>query len=107
MAPGSHRLEGSGYVTWAPGADGWWHGSVLEVYFVGTQPFLGVRDREGTMIAPSGVVRRQAAEDYTLAASHLREVAHREGWRWYDAPYGPRRSFLKQSGVLPCRLARP
>ncbi len=54
------RLAAGAYVPWRPDEDGWWHSSVLDVSLRATQPLLGVRDRDGTIIAPSGEVRRRA-----------------------------------------------
>ena len=54
------RLDGATYVPWQPNADGWWHSRVLDVSFRPGHPYMGVRDRDGVVLAPSGVVRRQA-----------------------------------------------
>jgi len=56
------RLDGDTYARWQPDRDGWWRSVALEVSFRATQPFLGVRDRDGTIIAPAGQMRRQARE---------------------------------------------
>ncbi len=56
------RLDGDTYARWQPDRDGWWHSAALEVSFRATQPFLSVRDRDGTVIAPAGQMRRQARE---------------------------------------------
>jgi Uma2 family endonuclease len=56
------RLESGGYVSWRPDADGSWSSRSLEVAFQATQPFLGVRDRDGTQIEPSREVRRRARQ---------------------------------------------
>jgi Uma2 family endonuclease len=53
------RLEGGIYVAWEPQADGTWYSASLEVTFEPTQPFLGVRDRDGRPIESSPVVRAQ------------------------------------------------
>ena len=56
------RLEPGGYVSWRPDANGsWWSGS-LDIAFQATQPFVGVRDRDGTQIEPSREVRRRARQ---------------------------------------------
>jgi predicted nuclease with TOPRIM domain len=45
----------------------------LDVAFQATQPFLGVRDHDGTQIEPSGEVRRRARQ----LEQRLREVEER------------------------------
>jgi len=54
------RLSSGTYVPWHPDEDGWWHSSALDVSLRATQLLLGVRDRDGTVIAPAGEVRRRA-----------------------------------------------
>ncbi len=54
------RLSSGTYVPWHPDEDGWWHSSALDVSLRATQLLLGVRDRDGTVIAPTGEVRRRA-----------------------------------------------
>jgi Uma2 family endonuclease len=56
------RLEAGGYVPWRPDADGSWRSKSLDVAFQATQPFLRVRDRDGTQIEPSREVRRRARQ---------------------------------------------
>jgi Uma2 family endonuclease len=56
------RLEAGGSVSWRPDADGSWRSGTLDVAFQATQPFLGVRDRDGTQIEPSREVRRRARQ---------------------------------------------
>ncbi len=53
-------LEGTTYMPWQPAADGWWHSRALEVSFRPAQPYIEVRDRDGTVLATSGAVRRHA-----------------------------------------------
>lgn len=70
------RLEAGAYVPWEPDVDGWWHSMSLDVSFRATQPFLGVRDRDGTIIEPSRVVRRRARQlEYQLAEMEERLAA--------------------------------
>ncbi len=57
------RLAGIVYEPWQPDGEGWWYSTALDVSFRATQPFLGVRDRDGAIIAPAGQVRRQAREE--------------------------------------------
>ncbi len=68
------RLDGDEYARWQPDGEGWWHSAALDVSFRATQPFLGVRDRDGTLIAPAGQVRRQAheVEQRLMAEAHVR-----------------------------------
>jgi Uma2 family endonuclease len=54
------RLEGGVYVPWREEADGWWHSASLELALEATQPFLGVRDRDGQRIALPSAVRAHA-----------------------------------------------
>jgi Uma2 family endonuclease len=54
------HLEGGSYQRRQPDADGWWRCEQLGIALRPAQPLLGVRDRDGTIIAPSGEVRRQA-----------------------------------------------
>lgn len=56
------RLRDGIYAPWAPGADGWWHSTVLDVAFQPGRPFVRVRDRDGMELAPSSAVRQQARE---------------------------------------------
>jgi len=44
----------------SPDTDGWWHSQALDVSFRLGHPYVDVRDRDGVVIAPSGVVRRHA-----------------------------------------------
>ena len=53
------RMEGGMYVLWEPQADGTWYSTSLEVTIEPTQPFLGVRDRDGRRIESSPIVRAQ------------------------------------------------
>jgi Uma2 family endonuclease len=54
------RLDGATYVPWRPDDDGWWHSRVLDVSFRPGHPYVGVRDRDGVILEPSGAVRRHA-----------------------------------------------
>ncbi len=54
------RLEGGVYAPWRAEADGWWHSASLELALEATQPFLGVRDRDGQRIALPSAVRAHA-----------------------------------------------
>jgi len=54
------RLDGATYVPWRPDDDGWWHSPVLDVSFRPGHPYVGVRDRDGVILEPSGAVRRHA-----------------------------------------------
>lgn len=79
------RLESGAYVAWRPDSDGWFHSASLGVSFQATQPFLGVRDGDGSVIQLSREVRRQARrlqeERETLArrvASHAQRIADLE-----------------------------
>lgn len=56
----ARRLEAGMYVQWQPEADGSWHSAALDVSFQATQPFLGVRDRDGRQIELSHEVRERA-----------------------------------------------
>lgn len=56
------RLQGDAYAPWEPDSDGWWRSAALDVAFRIAQPLLNVRDRDGTVIEPSGLVRRRARE---------------------------------------------
>lgn len=68
------RLDGAAYVPWRPAADGWWHSHVLDVSFQPGHPYVGVRDRDGAVLAPSGVVRRhvRALEQQLAEEAHVR-----------------------------------
>lgn len=54
------RLEAGIYAPWQPEADGSWHSAALDVTLQATQPFLGVRDRDGRQIELSHEVRERA-----------------------------------------------
>jgi hypothetical protein len=83
------RLESGGYVSWRPDADGSWSSRSLEVAFQSTQPFLGVRDRDGMQIEPSREVRRRARQleqrlhevEELLAAAEQARAGHEEQLR--------------------------
>jgi Uma2 family endonuclease len=57
------RLEAAGYplgrVPWLPDAEGWWHCALLGVSFRPAQPFIDVRDRDGTRVERSSELRRR------------------------------------------------
>ncbi len=53
------RLAAGTYVPWRPDRGGWWHSASLDVSFRATQPFLSMRDRDGTPIELSREVRRR------------------------------------------------
>jgi len=44
------RLAAGTYVPWRPDRGGWWHSATLDVSFRATQPFLSMRDRDGTPV---------------------------------------------------------
>ena len=54
------RLQAGLYVPWKPEADGSWHSTSLAVAFQPTQPYLGVRDRDGRQIELPRTVRERA-----------------------------------------------
>lgn len=54
------RLESGAYVPLGPDADGTWRSGALDVAFRPAQPYLGVRDRDGTDIELPSVVRARA-----------------------------------------------
>jgi Uma2 family endonuclease len=56
------RLAGGAYVPWEPQADGTWYSASLEVTIEPTQPFLGVRDRDGAAIELPSIVRVHAQD---------------------------------------------
>ena len=56
------RLRDGIYAPWTPGTDGWWHSTALDVAFQPGRPLVRVRDRDGTELAPSSLVRQQARE---------------------------------------------
>ena len=53
------RLAAGTYVPWRPDRGGWWHSASLDVSFRATQPFLSMRDRDGTPVELSREVRRR------------------------------------------------
>lgn len=54
--------ESETYLPWEPDADGRWHSATLGITFEATQPFLSVRDHDGTPIEQVGEVRRRARQ---------------------------------------------
>ena len=54
------RLQAGGYVPWKPDADGSWCSASLDVAFEPTQPYLGMRDRDGRPIELPRTVRERA-----------------------------------------------
>ncbi len=71
------RLQSGVYMPWLPDADGWWYSEALDVSFqpFDTLPILSVRDRDGTVIAPSSYARRRLREverDLQAAGERLR-----------------------------------
>ncbi|HKC75614.1 MAG TPA: Uma2 family endonuclease [Chloroflexota bacterium] len=54
------RLQAGGYVPWKPEADGSWRSAALDVAFEPTQPYLGMRDRDGRPIELPRTVRERA-----------------------------------------------
>jgi len=52
------RLESGASVPWQAEDDGWWHSRALDVSLQATQPFLGIRDRDGHIIVPTRDIYR-------------------------------------------------
>jgi len=69
------RLDGAAYAPWRPGDDGWWHSRVLDVSCQPGHPYMRVRDRDGVILEPSGVVRRHARALEQQLAEVARERA--------------------------------
>lgn len=116
------RLVAGRYVTWDADAQGWWHSTSLGVSFRATQPFLGVRDRDGTVIEPSGEMRRRAREleahqRYWEEQYRKLEGQYREQYRGLEGQYrelterlheeiGQRADLEKRLAEIEARLGR-
>ncbi len=73
------RLAAGTYVPWRPDRGGWWrwHSETLDVSFRATQPFLSMRDRDGTPVELPREVRRrnwQLEQDLGETARRLAET---------------------------------
>ena len=74
------RLESGAYVPWQAEDDGWWHSAALDVSLQATQPFLGIRDRDGRVIVPTrDIYRHNQRQEQLLqqAEAERREFAQR------------------------------
>lgn len=81
------QLQGGAYVPWVPDADGWWQSVALDVAFRVAQPLLGVRDRDGAILQPAGLVRRHARNlERRLAELEEQLLQLRGGGDGSDAP---------------------
>jgi Uma2 family endonuclease len=83
------RLQAGGYVPWKPEADGSWHSASLAVAFQPTQPYLGVRDRDGRQIELPRAVRERAEHlEQQLSAVEQRRAELEEQLRRLRAERG-------------------
>jgi hypothetical protein len=83
------RLRAGVYVPWEPEADGAWHSASLAVAFQPTQPYLGVRDRDGRQIELPRAVRERAEHlEQQLSAVEQRRAELEEQLRRLRAERG-------------------
>jgi Uma2 family endonuclease len=54
------RLEDGVYVPWEAESDGWWLSHMLQVGLRPGQPFMQVRDRDGTELRAAGLMRQRS-----------------------------------------------
>jgi len=97
------RLAAGTYVPWRPDRSGWWHSASLDVSFRATQPFLSMRDRDGTPVELSREVRRRNWQLEQDLGETARRLADTERARAEEAR--ARAEEARQRASLEQRLA--